>query len=64
MGPGIGFSIVALLALLCSGCTGVPRGLTPVRGFDVESYLGTWYEIARPDHAFERGLMAVTATYG
>ncbi len=26
-------------------------------------YLGTWYEIARLDHSFERGLTKVTATY-
>jgi len=26
-------------------------------------YLGTWYEIARLDHSFERGLTRVTATY-
>ena len=45
------------------GCTGVPDGLTPVDGFQVERYLGTWYEIARLDHPFERGLSRVTATY-
>lgn len=53
-----------MLGLWCAGCTGVPEGLSPVRGFDVERYLGTWYEIARLDHAFERGLEQVTATYG
>lgn len=31
--------------------------------FDVQRYLGTWYEIARLDHSFERGLDSVTATY-
>jgi len=34
-----------------------------VQGFDLNEYLGTWYEIARLDHSFERGLDAVTATY-
>ena len=34
-----------------------------VREFDLERYLGTWYEIARLDHRFERGLSNVTATY-
>jgi apolipoprotein D and lipocalin family protein len=61
------FSVVAavvLAGLLVAGCTGVPAGLTPVRGFDVDRYLGTWNEIARLDHAFERGLEKVTATYG
>lgn len=31
--------------------------------FELEKYLGTWYEIARFDHSFERGLQGVTATY-
>lgn len=29
----------------------------------IEKYLGTWYEIARYDHRFERGLVGVTANY-
>lgn len=48
---------------LIGGCTGVPDGIEPVEGFDTDRYLGTWYEIARLDHRFERGLDAVTATY-
>ena len=57
------FLLIALLALLLAGCTGVPEGVQPVRGFDAERYLGTWHEIARLDHSFERGLVQVTATY-
>ena len=49
--------------LLLAGCIGVPEGIEPVTDFDVQRYLGTWYEIARLDHRFERGLDAVTATY-
>jgi apolipoprotein D and lipocalin family protein len=49
--------------LLAAGCTGLPAGVTPVAGFDVGRYLGTWYEIARLDHSFERGLEQVTAQY-
>jgi apolipoprotein D and lipocalin family protein len=57
-------SILALLAaFLLTGCTGVPQGVTPVQGFQAERYLGTWYEIARLDHSFERGLSDVSATY-
>ncbi len=53
-----------LLGLLgLAGCTGIPQGLDPVKGFDVNRYLGTWYEIARLDHSFERGLSNVTADY-
>lgn len=30
---------------------------------DVSRYMGRWYEIARYDHRFERGMSGVTATY-
>jgi len=36
---------------------------TVVKDLDIQQYLGTWYEIARFDHGFERGLVGVTATY-
>jgi apolipoprotein D and lipocalin family protein len=49
--------------LLLAGCSGVPEGLHPVTGFDADKYLGHWYEIARLDHSFERGLNDVTADY-
>ena len=52
-----------LIALLATGCTGLPRGITPVDDFDVNNYLGKWYEIARLDHSFERGLDQVSAEY-
>jgi apolipoprotein D and lipocalin family protein len=55
--------IAAPLLVLLTGCTGVPEGIRPVGGFELERYLGTWYEIARLDHTFERGLEQVTATY-
>jgi apolipoprotein D and lipocalin family protein len=48
---------------LAAGCTGLPQGVTPVSDFDVNRYLGAWYEIARLDHGFERGLESVTARY-
>lgn len=34
-----------------------------VKELNVQRYLGKWYEIARFDHRFERGLVGVTATY-
>jgi apolipoprotein D and lipocalin family protein len=49
--------------LLLAGCVGIPENVTPVDGFVLEKYLGTWYEIARLDHSFERGLSQVTAEY-
>ena len=41
----------------------MPNQVTPVSGFKLERYLGKWYEIARLDHSFERGLSRVTAEY-
>lgn len=34
-----------------------------VINFKIDQYIGKWYEIARSDHFFERGLSHVTATY-
>ena len=44
--------------------TRVPAGIEPVSGFDAPRYMGRWFEIARLDHRFERGMTDVTATYG
>ena len=73
MAPGIIYSpihrtnvlapLLVLVVLLAGGCTGLPQGITPVTGFDADRYLGRWYEIARLDHSFERGLERVTAEY-
>ena len=46
-----------------AGCAGAPDGVTVVDDFELDRYLGRWYEIARLDHRFERGLSNVTATY-
>lgn len=54
---------VCMLALVLSGCLGMPDGVQPVDNFDRQAYLGQWYEIARLDHSFERGLSHVTAEY-
>lgn len=56
----------AILVALCtttSGCLGIPENATAVKDFELERYLGTWYEIARLDHRFERGLSRVQARY-
>ena len=37
--------------------------MEPVSAFEADRYLGRWYEIARLDHSFERGLTRVTAEY-
>ncbi len=50
-------------AILVSACTGLPKGTSAVAGFELDRYLGNWYEIARLDHRFERGLSNVSASY-
>jgi apolipoprotein D and lipocalin family protein len=55
---------VALLTIAFqNGCTGIPDGVQAVSGFELDRYLGTWYEVARLDHSFERDLSNVTANY-
>lgn len=41
----------------------IPKGVKAVKPFSVQKYLGTWYEIARFDFFFERGLSKTTANY-
>ena len=56
-------NLLVLIAALLSACTGIPDGVTAINGFDINRYTGTWYEIARLDHRFERGLNNISATY-
>lgn len=56
-------NLLIVCLLLLSACTGTPANITPVSQFDANLYLGKWYEIARLDHSFERGLTHVNATY-
>lgn len=55
--------LLFLTLTLLTGCASLPKNFTPVDDFNVERYLGLWYEIARLDHSFERGLSHVTAQY-
>lgn len=58
---------ILILAVLLSvfGCTstGVKYAKYNDKDFKREKYLGKWYEIARKDHWFEKGLNNVTAEY-
>ena len=56
--------LALILALTLAACaTAPPEGVRPVTSFDINRYLGQWYEIARLDHSFERGMSDVSATY-
>ena len=55
--------IIILVLFVPAGCGSIPAGVEAVRDFDAGRYQGKWYEIARLDHSFERGLNNVSATY-
>jgi len=52
------------LVLFMTGCEEKkPPKVTPVEHFKLNEYLGTWYEIVRLEHRFEKGMEAISATY-
>lgn len=55
--------ILLLAAIGLGSCATIPKGATAVTPFDKEKYLGKWYEIARFDFRFERGLNNTSAHY-
>lgn len=55
--------IFLLVCVLLTACVGDADRYPTVTGFEVGRYLGTWYEIARFDHSFERDLDKVSADY-
>lgn len=61
------FRLLLILSLLFSlSCTKTNSQMidkTTVKELDLNRYLGTWYEIARFPHSFEKNLVGVTATY-
>ena len=56
---------ISILSLaLAAGCVSVPKvDNAPVAVLDLNRYLGEWYEIARFDHSFERGVEQAKANY-
>ncbi|MDD2813988.1 MAG: lipocalin family protein [Bacteroidales bacterium] len=55
--------LIAVPLFTLTACATIPRGAVAVSPFDVNIYLGVWYEIARMDFKFEKDLNNVTATY-
>nr|WP_068544781.1 lipocalin family protein [Thalassotalea crassostreae] len=52
-----------IMVSLITGCLGMPDKVEPIEDFELNQYLGKWYEVARLDHSFERGLSKVSAEY-
>lgn len=55
--------LLSSLALFFIACSSHHEPLPTVEKVDVNRYLGTWYEIARYEHSFEKGCSNVSATY-
>ena len=55
--------ILVSLGYLMFGKQGIPDGVTAVTPFDLKRFEGTWYEIARLDHGFEKNMSHVSFTY-
>ena len=57
-------TIIFLTAIcLALGCKAADIDNTPVKTFDLRRFLGSWYEVARYDHWFERGMERTKAAY-
>ena len=57
------FFLMAIAAMLFAGCESAKVDNSTVKSVDLNRYLGNWYEIARFDHSFERGMEYAMAHY-
>lgn len=59
----IGLAALAGAAIYATRNPRIPQGIQPVDGFDLDRYAGKWYELARIEHSFEKGLQRTQAEY-
>lgn len=60
----LGATVLAITSFaLLKACRTIPKNVVAVKPFTIEKYLGKWYEIARFDFKFEKGLNNTTANY-
>ena len=59
------FKLLTIISIAClfTACSTKNPPLQTVEKVDLEKYLGTWYEIARYEHFFEKDCKNVTANY-
>jgi len=55
--------ILTFILASMTGCSKPYPPLNTVKKVDLQKYAGTWYEIARYEHYFEKGCRDVSATY-
>ena len=60
---GAGAALALGSLVLLNSCASIPKNAEPVKGFDINRYLGDWYEIARFDYRFEKNLDNAGAQY-
>jgi apolipoprotein D and lipocalin family protein len=54
---------ITLIVLMMISCQSTKNSILPIEGFELNRYLGTWHEIVRLPHRFEKNLIDVTAEY-
>ena len=59
----VGLAALAGAALYATRNPRIPEGVHPVEHFNLDRYLGKWYELARIDHSYEKGLQRTQAEY-
>ena len=60
----IGGTVLGVITIATiSSCKTIPKGAVAVKPFDINKYLGKWYEIARLNFRFEKNLNNTTANY-
>ena len=59
----ISLIVVIGIIILFNSCASIPQKAKPVENFEVNRYLGTWYEVARFDFRFEKDLDNTSANY-
>jgi len=57
------YLIIFTMVFSLFSCSSIPKGISAVTPFEKERYLGKWYEIARFDFKFEKGLNNTSAEY-
>jgi len=55
--------LVTLVLFLFTACSYKDPNIKSVQTVDLDRYIGSWYEIARYEHKFEKDCKNVTATY-
>lgn len=59
----VGLAALAGAAIYATRNPRIPEGVHPVENFNLDRYLGKWYELARIDHSYEKGLQRTQAEY-